>query len=298
MCEINTRFKKVKEHMENSIAELSPPKFLYKYIDWGNGHHKELVTIPQVYFARIGDFNDPYDCGVSPRYDRWTEDDWTKTWRKILESKFPRSNKYEIESEINQLIENHRTNPNNTIDTIEKQSIQYINERMGIFSLSATNKSILMWSHYSNAHQGLCIGYRSNEIFKHTKQFLELIYPHPKWIHFHKVQYKNKYPRTIRNPNEVGIDSFKIRLECKLKLWEYEREWRLVIGVGAKSALDKRAILIPIDAIAKIYIGLRMPQQHIVEVISNLKRLKYGGELYQVFKKRYSYRLETSPINF
>mgnify|MGYP004344840481 CR=1 FL=1 len=44
------------------------PKTLYKFRDWTNPLHKEILTKKTLYLASPRDFNDPFDCRLSKNY--------------------------------------------------------------------------------------------------------------------------------------------------------------------------------------------------------------------------------------
>ncbi len=39
---------------------------LYKYRSWAEKRHVDILTKNEIYFASPADFNDPFDCGISP----------------------------------------------------------------------------------------------------------------------------------------------------------------------------------------------------------------------------------------
>ena len=86
------------------------------------------------------------------------------------------------------------------------------NEETYISCFSSTNKNILMWSHYSENHQGICIGY-NYEMLK------EILYP---------VSYQQEFG---------DINAAKI---IKSTDWSYEQEWRVVINQQMADELKKK----------------------------------------------------------
>jgi hypothetical protein len=283
---------------DKSIVIETPPSILYKYADWHNPHHKCLLTVPEVYFASADSFNDPYDCGISARYDKWTQDDCISAWRPIIQNRNPEASDKEIDAELELYLQNHRLNPEKTSMDIDNMQLKYVHERMGIFALSEHNDSTLMWSHYSNKHQGLCIGYNTPKLGEIIEDHIRAIYLKPIMIHFLKVKYKREYPEIYHDPRQISMEVFFARLLTKFEDWHYEDEWRIIIGINPRSKALERKVPIKIDAIGNIWLGLRMPESDIADIIQTLKRFNYAGELFKAKQIRYSYRLDFEPIKY
>lgn len=81
-----------------------------------------------------------------------------------------------------------------------------------IFSLSETNRSSLMWSHYAASHTGICIEFDFSDWQDTDSVFLK------------KVCY-------VDSPVQVSHRSFYDYVEFakyKESSWSYEKEWRLI----------------------------------------------------------------------
>jgi hypothetical protein len=94
--------------------------------------------------------------------------------------------------------------------------------RMGILSLSASNDSILLWSHYCDKHAGYAIGLDTeHEWFKEAVQgeFFGTV---------REVTYSEKRPEMIGAGERKNIDSFDFLFQ-KGTDWSYEEEWRFVL---------------------------------------------------------------------
>ncbi len=98
-----------------------------------------------------------------------------------------------------------------------------------LYSLSANNDIISMWSHYSNSHKGFCIEYNN---MKNSHDDFDM----------QKVSYKTDVPQIHTNNIFANQKLSVLDKEEKLKLeyekfikayytkstdWEYENEWRL-----------------------------------------------------------------------
>lgn len=124
----------------------------------------------------------------------------------------------------------------NTINQIrEKAPIMFKNNISSNYRLtcfSETPKSLLMWSHYANKHQGFVIEYNLKEIFddeQKIKDFLEIL------IILFNVEYISELPETpvqlLQKPNDIkkSLGDILELIYKKNKCWKYEKEWRSVI---------------------------------------------------------------------
>lgn len=49
-------------------------------------------------------------------------------------------------------------------DAVDSEYREYVDNQLGILSLSSCNDSILTWSHYADLHIGFCIGFKTNNL--------------------------------------------------------------------------------------------------------------------------------------
>lgn len=99
-----------------------------------------------------------------------------------------------------------------------REFLRSMDQEIGIFSLSKNPRSVPMWAHYTNNHDGFCVGIDAEAICKEVENVsgFEVIYRH----------------RDI--PNE--IDALRSAFGFKFREWSYEAEYRL-ISVGRARVL-------------------------------------------------------------
>ena len=93
-----------------------------------------------------------------------------------------------------------------------RKMLHDILDRLGIFCLSETDNEMLLWSHYADAHRGVCIEFDTKVGFLAAAR---------------QVTYGDKRPivnRLVDSLIEIGEKS----MLSKLKAWAYEREWRII----------------------------------------------------------------------
>lgn len=152
-------------------------------------------------------------------------------------------------------------------------------ENSGIYSLSQSPLSELLWSHYAYSHTGFCIEYDSAILNKNSHQNLILI----------NVEYNQKCPSIelldiLSNSSNLIVQKM---FGYKSPSWSYEKEIRIITPKYGRIDYDYRAV-------TAIYFGLRMDAQDKNLIMESLKgrSIKY----YQMILKPGSYQLACDPI--
>lgn len=165
-------------------------RILYKYLDITGA--KCMIGNSNLQFTNATQLNDPFDC--HPKLF-----DYSSVPEQNLRGGIPKEWCKRKE-------ENDATNLRN---------------ETWLCSLSKTNNSILMWSHYCNNHKGVCIGLDLNKVMESVPPMFGQLFMEPRVI---DVQYKT----LIERPNKYIPTNYQWR--TKAKEWEYEQEVRLVIA--------------------------------------------------------------------
>lgn len=168
-------------------------RILYKYLDITGA--KCMIGNSNLQFTNATQLNDPFDC--HPKLIDYSNVPENKPYGEIL-------GEWRKKTE-----ENDATNLRN---------------ETWLCSLSKTNHSILMWSHYCYNHKGVCIGLNMDKVVESFPPMFGQLFMEPLVI---DVQYKT----LIERPNKYipTQDLFTYQWRTKAKEWEYEQEVRLVI---------------------------------------------------------------------
>jgi len=201
-----------------------------------------------VYFPTPSQFNDPFDCRFDISLDATPQEKvMAYFWYLHRREAMPIDEAMAIArrevlgrsyTELQRWEEHRRTA---FIASIESH---------GIFSLSAVNNDILMWSHYADSHRGVCIEFTADACRDdHYRSFT----PFP-------VQYQSQFPCM----NMYGYANNE--LVCKSVLtksehWAYEQEYRILDA--ERSGLRQ----IPDDLLTGVIFGTRTPKEHREEVL-------------------------------
>jgi hypothetical protein len=268
------------------------PQFLYKYREFKTSH-LEALERSVLYMSSPDRFNDPFDTTVFFDTARFIVEDLpaqefiehVKEIDRSVRSGVPWRPR-PIKNPIRQgdwirrvMAEILKDGPDAARNAImavaegilQKQSEKmrqrtraYLRKGFSVLSLSANPASILMWSHYSKAHQGFCIEYNFGRL-PPGDQRRRLCFP---------VLYRQKMTDATRYMANTGATDFNNLIGqylCLLKSadWEYEREWRIVHAIGP--AYANREISMPKPS-AVILGNSAKPED--VEIMDDFSRAK------------------------
>lgn len=224
------------DRLKKGIAESEFPSQLYKYRDLGLWTF-EIIQNAAMWFATPSSFNDPFDCNLSETHNHSEED--LKAYLTSL------GTNPEMQAKM---METLRTNPSEIRNLSIKARTEAVNKQ-GILSLSKTNSSILMWSHYAKKHAGVVLGF---EILKDANFFFP-----PQFISYantyEELNYFRDRPRTIHR-----------NLTTKSKLWEYEEEIRIL-------KRESRAWKFNRECLTDVFFGCKTPQADIEKFVAHCR---------------------------
>jgi hypothetical protein len=246
-------------------------QFLYRYRHLQGEHCKytsQIFTNSIIYFPSPAKFNDPFDCRVhfqpSIPLDKLRQR-YKELMKKFLPHLSPEQRKAKIAYDIEVM------NPNDFIEAITN-SLQKDVDRLGVLSLSASNRDILLWSHYATGHSGLCL------------QFLATTHT-PFFGRAQPVQYSTGYPIVLPlDSPQKQVESF---LLTKAYDWKYEEEWRVIEhdhGPGKQ--------VFPEELLVGVILGARMSPEDRDYVVNLAGRRKSPVQIYQASVSKGSYSLD------
>lgn len=239
--------------------EFRYPVILYKYRDWDNLKHRNILQDNTIYFASPKSFEDIYDCNVPESFPVGT-----KLYDMFLQkSKVDYPNKTRQEHrEFARHWSKHSplAKPRLLKEKIEQFNTVF-NNRFGVLSLTANPHNEGMWEKYGNSHKGFCVGFDTGKLFEAES------------IGGGEVQYSDELP-TIDFIN----DDFKTKhiknIFFKETKWQFEQEYRLHKMWKNDVSNADRNIKLPKGCIVGIILGKRMSNND-KENIKNIARSKY-----------------------
>lgn len=239
-------------------------------------------------------FNDPYDCELCFGLDitnsiidraMWIsllEDYFFLTYEqkdKILKSDSPvkavedivQESGYKFESDLSSIINNKL-----------KECKDKIRNAIGVLCLSEKNDSMLMWSHYAKNHTGYCIEY----VFEENDEYYDKLYC---------VRYvEDRYVISEEDVQSERKDWLYKAVCYKSNVWEYEREWRIVVANFNMERKNSRGILDLRKNISAFYLGSEVDENYEALII------RYGKEngiaVYKMERVPIAYKLKARRI--
>ena len=225
--------------MISQIDEVSKKFYKYRSMSGDSLNWVEKTVLQnEIFFASASSFNDPFDLRPSftlEASDSRRREDYLRLSRKFEPHLNERQRKHDVDLVMSSSLS--ATNLADTTATIQALHNFQISNAIGVLCVSAKRDDILMWSHYSDSHRGVCLE------FDGRGTLME---------HAQKVQYSH-----IRVPiNPYDDDNEKAMskaLLTKSAQWSYEDEWRLIRyqqGPGVASFNPRNLTGIIIGALA------------------------------------------------
>jgi hypothetical protein len=214
---------------------------------------RRIIAERQIYYAAPNQFNDPFDCGVCVSMDG----------ADLAKHRIPTARKAEVSAYS------------------ENRLRDETNNRIAVLSLAERNNSVLMWSHYSGCHTGICLEFT----FEATAPL-------------HRIKYADERPmlyfadfdedsRDYGRFEKVVIDV----LTTKAPDWSYEREWRCIDfgGPGERP--------MPRNMLTGIVFGCRTSESDKATVRSWATASGEPIAFHQAKEKRGAFSLEIEPLD-
>lgn len=184
-------------------------RYLHRYYSV-NADFMESLSENYLWFSDPMGFNDPYDCNMEVCCDG--------TFEEVLNYLYGVNQVHNHPMTSGQLLERAgflAANPNE-MERLSKIQDQKTVSNLGVCCLSERKDSLLMWSHYADKYQGICLTF---DITKDRDLFGRQLFA---------VEYPAQYP-IHRFPAEVGAFSmYRLLVATKSSDWVYESEIRLV----------------------------------------------------------------------
>lgn len=285
------------------------PKKFYRYQSF-NRWTIQTLCFDQLYFSDPSAFNDPFDCQPNVRSDSDRD-----TLKEILESLIIQRVKNEIidslgKAKLNEAksvsyaeriaeqtaqneirnIEYYATEPDYEGSTEENECRILTNEieqellkryDRGICCFATSFANLLMWSHYGEQHNGICVGYNIKR--KPVPVLRKVIYGGSRIINTSIIE--KSILQKDRDAQEIIDRNILLR---KAAPWKYEQEWRL---------FGKRGVQDCPLAIIDITFGLRCPDAIIHSIVSALEDRKPKIKFFEIYEVPGEFKLKRREVD-
>lgn len=218
---------------------MPPSNRLFKYEAFST---RSLLNLKKqiIYFGSPLNFNDPYDCAVTPSIAEPSDEDVEAIRAHYMaQTDVPPAARREFqESSVHKLREVFVRSARKTL----RDSVDDFLAKRGVACFSERNDDLLMWSHYGGQYKGFCLE------FDTSAEPFQRIYP---------VSYAATLP-AVSVRSLLLDDSFNPvqELFCtKSEAWAYEREWRAIHNTAGTE------YGYPSSALTAVYFGPDIDQQ-------------------------------------
>lgn len=246
------------EDFENAIP-LKNQNFPESFFKYRKLSKQTIETLKEnyIWLAEISSLNDPFECTIQFDNDECLREYFASD--EFIKKFYSKTGQGLTNQEISILLNDKKpyerfieicTNKNIRIRLNAKQQIEKIQTRwqkmidestqsLRICSFSTVKDSLLLWSHYSHDHKGVCFEYD----FQNHDLVRAFIQP---------IIYSDKV-------HKIGLleDYTIIQMVCSSLIksidWKYEKEWRLTI-FRQKDVFPQR---LTVDPPIAIYLGTR-----------------------------------------
>lgn len=189
-----------------------PNLTLYKFCRYSE-FALEMLSSKTFWLANPSSFNDPFDCKYTLQANPSPAD---------LDAVIQRF----VPTQQRRNLANHRTVPtqHQRLIRIIRETVEKVFAEVGVYCFCERWRSNLMWSHYADKHQGLCLRFSVDPT---------AVRPDPALA---AVTYSKTYP--VLNVGDLvanlGGTCYQA-LYSKSPQWKYEKEWRLVSPTGNRA---------------------------------------------------------------
>ena len=251
------------------------PASIFKYFP-PNGKRFEAIRDNKLWYSAPSQFNDVFDSDFP--IDR------TSVFNSIL-SQIPNNKGIrkgspmwrDLQAEMSKSLRQFH----GTMDHVRRTT--------GVACFSESCDSLLMWAHYAQNHQGICVEY---ELLKFSTELNFSLVP---------IIYSTERARLssidIGNTEPSSLAFFIGCLTTKSNEWSYENEWRIIRDSGACGKAwndEKHGALLPSVTPSSIILGCDTSVQFEKEVCDYCDEKKIN--LFKMEKDETEYRLNKKPV--
>lgn len=240
------------------------PTIFYRYRSFtgrGAADLERIIVHRELYFSAPIKFNDPFDC--RPVFElKGTKTEVTAYCERVVRKHMPHLNREQLRTEVKAILADPLRNPRNSqaAASLQSRHTKQVTENVGMLCMSTIPDNILLWAHYADAHQGICL------IFDATTSF---------FTPAQKVLYSSLRPKI--NPLRESDDSMLTSaLLTKSFHWAYEEEWRLINYRGGTGVYTY-----PTGALLGVILGAQISSDNEVLVRQWIKEAGGSVALYR-----------------
>ena len=265
------------------------PATLYKYRSFdSNDDHLRLLSQNELFFPSPAKFNDPFDSKIPISFEFDSFEEVLPQLNEELKL---------LESSLTELERIKRIKYLHSIGTFTdpeylkmaiRETESFPEKNLGIYSLTASYKNILLWSHYATSHTGFVVGFHREKLQRTCSMFNS---QHHKLMILLPVEYSSRYP--LLNKYKHSTDErFRKQLLVKALDWIYENEYRIIVqGPNIK-------VNFPNEIYNRVILGCQIADDNRKNIIDILKVRGDHLPLYQAKRSEKSFSLIFTKVHY
>lgn len=267
---VGNQFAKLVNIMD-TVMEQELPARLYKYRAH-NEFTEDIIQRNRVYLASPDDFNDPFDCKVPIRFEA-TKNELMDKWLRAARMMEPNTPLKQLRQRVK-----HVFNDPNYHKVMRQYMVKRQREHVtnfGIFCMAEKCDNILMWSHYSDSHRGLCLEFDTSLLAEYE----------PRRINYSDNYPKLNYFKSSDEDLDIGL------IFSKSSAWAYENEWRICL-----SEVKERFLEFQEEFLTGIVFGCECANKTYDHYIRLCKGRKKQIKFRKAFKRPGAFALELRDV--
>lgn len=255
-----------------------------------------LLTKGELYFSSPSEFNDPFECEF-PIKLKITKNELQAFLNSNNQNLF--SNLEGLKSVIEEKFDNNIDRYINYLNQNSNEIKKLLYNKRDLITICCLSKkfdNILMWSHYGNNHNGICIGFK----FKYPQDQYSLLNSiennNTKNAYvIKKIKYQFK-KLTKKNRCNLTFDYAMKSHYHKAFFWNYEKEYRII-------NLNQKKIIKLFPAFFKeIIFGLNVPEEIIKKTLQEINDSDFldlkNLEIYKMKNIEGFYKLKRKQLDY
>ena len=235
-------------------------------------HLRDLFVDGKLYHALPRQFNDPFECKPNIRWPT-SPDELSSLGEHIFkEARARGSTATEARQTVSIIMSEPKVSEGRVTNSIRKT----FNE-VRICSFTNCKKNLLLWSYYTNSHEGICVE------FDAEKMPISSAY---------KVNYSDEYPEIIYpTPRDRRVLTPAL---TKSNVWKHESEFRTIFTPEAPNQPnnDGQSLLLEGNEIKNIFFGAEMNDSEKENLIRLIKDGPFSPSFWNTSLSRSRFKLE------
>jgi hypothetical protein len=264
------------------------PQTIYKYRDWKDEFHKNVLLKNQLYLSSPKQFNDPFDCRIPIDYTSLDTFEKKEGYAKgyierhqtfFIQNNIDPNEEYNIKLKELENIKVYQKKYEEEI-LFPSQDLHY-----GVLSMSTMWDSKLLWAHYADSYKGVCYGFNEEKM-----RNSDLFGKGGPVIYYED----DKFPFIDPNDEDFMKKGF-IETHSKSIDWKYEDEYRLFkLFFPNTPSNDDQIKEVPNDFFTDITLGIMTSKEDRNEIIELAKSKNI--KVYQSIKVPLSFKIERYEV--